>query len=458
MRVLMLGWEYPPFMSGGLGTACYFISTSLAKKGVDVVFVQPQPLSVLSNGSVLPSGVIGQAKARLTDHDAGHEVQLVSASGVAVSGTPAEVIASVAHQVWEDRLSFRIVDSALGPYLTEQGYGERLMSLFRTVEKRAFVEGAPPGDRFDIKGGYGPDLMAEVYRYSLAVAALAARETFDLIHVHDWMTYPAGIMMKKLTGKPLVAHAHALECDRSGDNVNPTVAHMEWEGFDAADKIVAVSHYTKQRIIERYAIAPKKIEVVHNAVTRNEAVRSYHVPELQSDEKRVLFMGRVTMQKGPEYFVEAARLVMSRLKNVRFIMSGSGDMLARMVQRVAELRMGSRFHFTGFLKGDEVEHMYAISDLYVMPSVSEPFGISTLEAMLYDVPVILSRQSGVSEVVHNTLLVDFWDVGDMAEQICAVLTNTALAAEMVKNSREELKHLRWDSAADHLLEVYNKVL
>ena len=292
--------------------------------------------------------------------------------------------------------------------------------------------------------------MSEVYRYACAAVAIARKARFDVIHVHDWMTYPAGILVRKLTGKPLVAHIHALEHDRSGDNMNRDVAGIERAGLEAADRVVAVSHYTKRLVMRQYGIPGDKIEVVHNAVSRSEADRVYAVPERCAHEKRVLFMGRVTFQKGPDYFVEAAKLVLDRIPDVRFVMAGSGDMLPNMVRRVAQLRIGSHFHFTGFLKDEEVDHMYAVSDLYVMPSVSEPFGIAPLEAMAYDVPVLISRQSGVAEVVRNAIKVDFWDIREMANKICAILSYPFLAAEEVRNCREELKAIRWENVADRL--------
>ncbi|MFR4120431.1 MAG: glycosyltransferase family 4 protein, partial [Bilophila wadsworthia] len=299
-----------------------------------------------------------------------------------------------------------------------------------------------------LHGGYGPDLMSEVYRYACAAVAIARKARFDVIHVHDWMTYPAGILVRKLTGKPLVAHIHALEHDRSGDNMNRDVAGIERAGLEAADRVVAVSHYTKRLVMRQYGIPGDKIEVVHNAVSRSEADRVYAVPERCAHEKRVLFMGRVTFQKGPDYFVEAAKLVLDRIPDVRFVMAGSGDMLPNMVRRVAQLRIGSHFHFTGFLKDEEVDHMYAVSDLYVMPSVSEPFGIAPLEAMAYDVPVLISRPSGVAEVVRNAIKVDFWDIREWRTRSARSVV-PVLAAGEVRNCRGAQGH-PLENVADRL--------
>ena len=360
MRVLMFGWEFPPYKSGGLGTACYGMGRALAKKGTEILFVLPQtPLD---------------APVRV-----GERLSLCSASGTRVERTARNLrINEEVRELWREKLHIEHVDSLLLPYDTPESYDERRRELERlqSVKRNADVFSSTQETILRLHGGYGPDLMSEVYRYACAAVAIARKARFDVIHVHDWMTYPAGILVRKLTGKPLVAHIHALEHDRSGDNMNRDVAGIERAGLEAADRVVAVSHYTKRLVMRQYGIPGDKIKVVHNAVSRSEADRVYAVPERCAHEKRVLFMGRVTFQKGPDYFVEAAKLVLGRIPDVRFVMAGSGDMLPNMVRRVAQLRIGSHFHFTGFLKDEEVDRMYAMSDLYVMPSVSEPFGIA----------------------------------------------------------------------------------
>jgi len=450
MRVLMFGWEFPPHISGGLGTACFGMTQALAKKGADIIFVLPRV-----EGSGGQNGFL----------------RMRGASGTPVSPQVAESMAVAGQELWASSIRCLPVESPLVPYLTPQGYTEALEYLRQgplcTVTSR--LVGQQPGSparvvygeepvTFELHGGYGPDLMSEVHRYSRLAAAIAVQEEFDVIHVHDWMTYPAGMLARALTGKPLVAHIHATEYDRSGLNINEQVAGIERAGLNAADVVVAVSRLTRKTVIERYGVAPEKVVVVHNAVARHEAQRHYLVPQRIKHEKRVLFLGRVTFQKGPEYFMEAARLVLQKIPNVRFFMAGSGDMLPALIRRAGQLRIGNRFHFAGFLRGQDVDRMFALSDLYVMPSVSEPFGITPLEAMLYDVPVLLSRQSGVSEVLEHALKADFWDTRDMADKICAVLRYPCLAAELVKNCREEMKSIRWENAATQLLTIYRDVL
>jgi glycosyltransferase involved in cell wall biosynthesis len=429
MRILMFGWEFPPHVSGGLGTACFGITKALTGLGNEIVFIIPR--------------IKGQ-------RDPSH-VELVSASEV-----PVPVHSLTGHDVLNG-LDVRIIHSLLSPYLTENQYSallERHDIAFPTAERDRKEE--KRYRLFEISDHYGPNLIAEVLRYGKVAGIIAEKHTFDVIHAHDWMTIFAGLHARKISGKPLVLHIHALEFDRSGDHINQQIYDIERHGISLADHIIAVSHYTKNMIVSRYGANPDKITVVHNAVSRAEAGEVYHVRKKEG-KKVVLFLGRVTFQKGPDYFVEAAARVIEEIPHVTFVMAGAGDMMPRMIKRVAQLRMGKNFHFTGFLQGQEVEQIFTMSDLYVMPSVSEPFGISPLEAMVYDVPVIISRQSGVSEILHHALKVDFWDVKEMANKIIAVLKHPTLSAEIVERSREEVRTIRWENAAGKILTVYKSL-
>ncbi|MDE5704093.1 MAG: glycosyltransferase family 4 protein, partial [Bacteroidales bacterium] len=304
-------------------------------------------------------------------------------------------------------------------------------------------------------------LMEEVERYAMVASTVAAQQQFDVIHAHDWLTYMAGIAAKKVSGKPLVIHVHATEFDRTGENVNTRVFDIERRGMMAADLIITVSNYTRDIVIHRYGIPAEKVHTVYNAVDPSlvpvpssaESVAET-ASVARSKRKIVTFLGRVTYQKGPEYFVEAARLVLQRDPGIHFVMAGSGDMFNRIVDRVAALQLGSHFHFAGFLKGPEVDRMFRMSDVYVMPSVSEPFGISPLEAMRSNVPVVISRQSGVSEILEHALKVDFWDVDAMADAIYGLLHYPSLSAMFRKHGAEEVDRLKWERAAKHLLHVY----
>lgn len=422
----MFGWEFPPHISGGLGTACFGLTRGLAKHGVQMAFVVPK-----AHG----------------DEDQS-SVRLVPAEDVEVSQTTVDL-----DEFWK-MISYLEVGSNLVPYIGPEEY-ERLMNesqLDATLQTETKSLG-----KFKFSGKYGKDLMKEVSRYAMIAASIAAKEKFDIIHAHDWLTYLAGVAAKVISGKPLVVHMHATEFDRSGENVNQEVYRIERQGMHMADKVITVSHLTRNTVITRYDIPEEKVVTVHNAVdfSGNDpcAGVTKHVPE-----KVVTFLGRITYQKGPEYFVEAASKVIKRYPNVRFVMAGSGDMLNRMIRRAAELGITNKFHFTGFLKGAEVNNMFAMSDVYVMPSVSEPFGISPLEAMKSNVPVIISKQSGVAEVLRYALKVDFWDIDAMADCIYGLLNYDALSKYFKQYGQEEVDSLKWENAALEVKKVYESVL
>jgi glycogen(starch) synthase len=416
MHILMFGWEFPPLMSGGLGTACFGMTKGLAGLGHQITFVLPQ--------------------AEVTSAPF---LNLVPAYGIPFS--------SVALEDGEReslrRLTVRPIPALLNPYLSEDRYRDLLFSGTGIFRDSAVV--------------YGLDLIAEVIRYGQTTSAIVRHFSFDIIHAHDWMTIPAALLAHRISGKPLVLHIHSLEYDRSGDHVNREILAIEQDGLEQADRIIAVSHRTKRMIVERYQIPPMKVSVVYNAVTRSEAQRIYRT-ERTGRQQMVLFLGRITFQKGPDYFVEAAARVLKVLPDVTFVMAGAGNMMRQMIERVGELKIGDRFHFTGFLQGEEIERIFSLSDLYVMPSVSEPFGISPLEAMLYDVPVILSRQSGVAEILKHALKVDYWDIRELSAKIIAVLKHPALMGVMAEKAKEELRTIRWDTAAERITELYRELV
>ncbi|MCK9365318.1 MAG: glycosyltransferase family 4 protein [Syntrophales bacterium] len=419
MRVFMLGWEFPPHISGGLGTACFGITMGLSRLGAEIIFVLPK-----IRGEQRPS-----------------HVNLVSASQVPLSGDSAA-------EIFTKTVKFMAIEAALRPYA--------IIRPGSVASSRGILADQKPSQGTgELAGDYGSDLFREVSDYGRAAGVLAGKESFDVIHGHDWMTVPAGIEARQVSGRPYIYHVHSLEFDRSGENVNRQVYDVECYGLENADHIISVSHYTKNVIVNRYGISPDKVTVVHNAVSRSEG-RLFPRVEKRTGEKIVLFLGRITFQKGPDYFIEAAARVLEKIPDVTFIMAGAGDMMSRMIERVAELKMGRNFHFAGFLEGEEVERIYAMSDLYVMPSVSEPFGISPLEAMLYDVPVIISKQSGVSEILHHALKVNFWDVNELADKMIGALRHPALVMEMTTRAREELKNIRWNAAAEKILSVYRR--
>ncbi|MFO7822919.1 MAG: glycosyltransferase family 4 protein [Cyclobacterium sp.] len=424
MKVLMFGWEFPPHISGGLGTACYGLVKGMAHHKQDLIFVVPKlwgdedPLAEFVNASDVE---IDYRERRFRD-------------------------------IWKN-LTYLEVSSFLIPYLSPEEYQNHTERLLKDQDE---LESSVLANKFSFSGKYGKDLILEVSRYALVAAQIAKNKKFDLIHAHDWLSFPAGIAAKKMSGKPLIAHVHATEFDRSGQTVNQRVYDIERAGMEAADKIIAVSQLTKNTIVSKYGIPEEKVVVVHNAVLDTSIIKSKEKKKVP--EKIVTFLGRITFQKGPEYFVEAAYKVIKKDENVRFVMAGSGDLLNRMIQRVAELRIGTKFHFTGFLKGDDVDKMFALSDVYVMPSVSEPFGISPLEAVRHNTPVIISKQSGVAEVLQNAVKVDFWDIDTMADAIFALLHYNGISKMFRELGREELKKLKWEHVAKKVIDIYTQTV
>jgi glycosyltransferase involved in cell wall biosynthesis len=422
MKILMFGWEFPPHISGGLGTASYGLTKGLVKSGVEILFVMPKA-----------SGDEDSSIGRI-----------INASDV-VSKTDVFL-----ENYWTN-VNFLSISSSLIPYLGFEDYEElREESLLKSASVSHL------GEKYTFSGKYGANLMEEVARYAMVAATIARENEFDIIHAHDWLTYLAGIVAKRISGKPLVIHVHATEFDRSGESVNQAVYDLEKLGMEEANAIMAVSNLTRNIVITKYNIPESKVYTVHNAVDFSEIVTTK--ADRIIDEKIVTFLGRITFQKGPEYFIEAANNVSKRLPNVRFVMAGSGDMMNRMVKRVAKLNLGSKFHFTGFLKGDDVNKMYSYSDVYVMPSVSEPFGISPLEAMRSGVPVIISKQSGVSEILKHALKVNFWDVDALADSIYALLTYKGVNSMIKRSGLEEVNSFSWDGTARLVKRIYDNIL
>lgn len=429
MRVLMFGWEFPPHIAGGLGTACYGIVKGLAYNGVQTMFVMPSA-----------SGDEDRSAA-----------DIINASEI-----PVEVSSTMNVDDFLDKVQFVHIGTNMVPYLDPAEF-HSLVEEDRKRQVRDFS--IHYGQTYKFSGKYGSNLMEEVARYAMVggTIAMTHKGDFDVIHAHDWLTYMAGIAAKRLSGKPLVVHVHATSFDRSSDNnIDTRVYDIEKRGMEAADRVITVSDLTRNIVITKYGIDPSKVVTVHNAV--DFSGRS----EIQVDrgvkEKVVTFLGRITFQKGPEYFIEAAAKVLKKCKNVRFVMAGSGDMMNRSIRQVARLGISDRFHFTGFLRGAEVQKMFALSDVYVMPSVSEPFGISPLEAMRSGVPSVISRQSGAAEVLKYAFKVDFWDVDAMADEIYALLQYPALADFASKYGYDEVNTLKWNNAAAKIKSVYESVI
>ena len=389
MRVLMLGWELPPYNSGGLGVACLGLARSLANQGVAVTFVLPQ-----------------KQKFNI------------------------------------DFLNLVFADIKFSDKL-ESSYTPSI--LFEELKLKNPIS----------------DFVSAALLFGKRVGEIAGKYNPDIIHAHDWLTYPAAIAAKKVTAKPLVSHVHSTEFDRTGGHFpNPEVFEIESKGLEYSDRVISVSNFTKNILIGNYGIKPDKINVVHNGCEQIE--KSEFPPALTALKelgyKIVLYLGRITLQKGPEYFIRAAKKVTDYNPKTLFVVAGSGDMQEKMIAEASYLGIMDKVMFTGFLRGDEKNKIYQAADVYVMPSVSEPFGITPLEAIANGTPVLVSKQSGVSEVLSNVLKTDFWDIDDMADKILAVLKYKSLTSDLRKESGKELPKINWDEAARKTIDIYKQLL
>ena len=440
-KVLMYGWEFPPRISGGLGIACYAIVKELARKNVELTLILPQTV------------------AADIDH-----VTLLGCDGLTASNE--EEFEGVVN------IKYPKITTYLSPYINTKNFKHLLsreamqdfLSLLAQMHlpaalkemARAIAEAQAAG--MEITGMYEVNLLTEVFRYALVAGALANDVQHDVIHAHDWLTVLAALEAKRYSHKPLVLHIHALETDRSGLWVDKRIFAIEKYGMEQADQIVAVSQYTKNNIVQYYGIPPEKITVIHNGIYCNERDSGSMDVARNNRPKMVLFLGRITHQKGPYFFIEIAKKVLEKKPDVQFVLAGTGDLLTDMIERTASLRIGKNVHFTGFLDNEHVRDIFQLADVYVMPSVSEPFGLSALEALSYDVPAVISKQSGVAEVLHHTLVADFWDTENMAAKILALLEYPALSQTSLAHTRDDLRVMCWSKTAEKIIDLYKKVI
>lgn len=418
MKALMFGWEFPPHILGGLGTASYGLTRGMAlQPDMDITFVIPKPWG---------------------DEDQSF-LKIIGAGNTPI--------------VWRD-VDSNYVKNRLGEKMSPEEYYKLRDNIYADFSYR----GVNDLGCIEFSGRYPDNLLEEINNYSIVAGVIARAESFDVIHAHDWLTYPAGIHAKQISGKPMVIHVHATDYDRSRGNVNPEVYAIEKNGMDFADHIITVSNLTRNTVIEKYHQDPSKVTTVHNAVEP----LSQDIISIQDKrgvkDKVVTFLGRITMQKGPEYFVEAAAKVLEKADNVRFVMAGSGDMMDQMVRLAASRNISDRFHFTGFMKGKQVYEVLKSSDVYVMPSVSEPFGISPLEAMQCGVPSIISKQSGCAEILDYAVKVDYWDIEAMADAIYGIITYPAMYQFLKEEGKREVDNIKWEYAGQKVRRIYDQVM
>lgn len=449
MRVFMLGWEFPPFISGGLGAACYGLTQALSRQRVDILFVLPRPAAIpFSTHLEYVPRAVGPGSSSLSDRPV-TQMRLDDF----------------------DHVTFRTVDANLRPYVTPEAYARAVTTGTQVPEatapspplssaRRRHAAPAPPAP-LQVDTAYAETLLEEVQRYAALAVDIARDEQFDVVHAHDWMTYPAGLAVAALKGVPMVAHVHSTEIDRAGGaggTIYQPIFDIERRGMQGAMRVIAVSHLTRTTCEQQYGLDPSKVDVVYNAIDLPDPHFDPERYRIRADEKIVLFLGRITAQKGPEYFLAAAKRVLEVMDNVKFVMAGGGDLTRRTIEMATAMGIGHRVLFTGWLDADDVDRVYRQADLYVMPSVSEPFGLASLEAMSRDVPVLVSRQSGVSEILHHVLKVDFWDVEEMANKIVAVLKYPPLAESLRAHGSFEVRQLTWADAAKQTVNVYQRAI
>ena len=418
MKALMFGWEFPPHILGGLGTASFGLSKGMAENGdIDITFVIPKPQG----------------------DEPKDFAQIIGANTTPIA--------------WRD-VSWDQVQQRIGNVMDPQLY----FSLRDHIYADFNYMGVNDLGCVEFSGRYPDNLLEEINNYSIVAGVIARTVDFDVIHSHDWLTYPAGIHAKQVSGKPFVIHVHATDFDRSRGNVNPTVFSIEKDGMNNADHIITVSNLTRKTVIEKYGINPEKVTTVHNAVEPlSEELLNVEMPPGKHN-KVVTFLGRITMQKGPEYFVEAAAQVLKKVDNVQFVMAGGGDMMEKMIRLAARRNIADRFHFAGFLRGKEVYELLKASDVYIMPSVSEPFGISPLEAMQMGVPSIISKQSGCAEILDNVIKVDYWDINAIADAIYSIISYPAMYRELRENGLAEVDEIRWKKAGAKVIDIYRRLM
>lgn len=402
MKVLTFGWEFPPSKNGGLGVACYGLTRELLENGVEVIFVLPKKQDTLTD-------------ARFLFAEYGESV-------------------TVLH-----------TDASLLPYLQSDS-------------------------KMEIIVGYTPDgrpiytsrtILEEVHRFAHQASLIAKKEEFDVIHAHDWTSYLAGIAAKTASGKKLILHVHATSFDQAGgDNVDPSVFDIEKEAFAIADKIVTVSGYTRNIIVDKHGADPDKVEVVHNGCDTHEPEKlPQTLVELKNQGKKiVLYHGRISIQKGVDYFIKAARRVVDVDPSVVFIISGWGDLMEQVIEQVGAMGLSEHVRFAGALWEEDRDRMYQSADLVVMPSVSEPFGLVPLEALQHGTPSIISKQSGVAEVLTHVLKVDFWDIDEMSNQILSALRYPVMGEQMVKEGKQQMHSFSWKVAAAKMKRIYQSLL
>ena len=492
-RVLMLGWEFPPFITGGLGTACYGLTKALDRRGDDVTFVLPKHIDgefashvhMLSPGTDLPHPSLPPPEVvqrERVERDIIHQATELISKVIQQKLEPADVAAAAKSA---GLTSISLPMSVSAPYVSSQAnltvqtllgsaalrktlnlptwlsaqtrtWLTHELAMMDALPESCAMENQEIQARGATSADYGGNLIQESEQYARFCLQATRGIAFDVIHAHDWLTYPAGLAIARATGKPLVVHVHSTEFDRSGEHVNQPLYNIERRGMHGAVRVITVSMLTRNLVVNRYGVNPNKVDVVYNGVDLDPS--GVGAEPIKRSDKIVLYFGRITMQKGPEYFISAAKRVLDVMDGVKFVVAGNGDQAQRMIEMAASMGIGNKVLFTGFLRGKDIPKVFAMADLYVMPSVSEPFGIAPLEALGHRVPVLISRTSGVSEILTNALKCNFWDIDDMANKIVAVLRHPPLQRTLRDSGFFEVRGITWNGAAAKVDAVYERAI
>lgn len=434
----MLGWEFPPVFSGGLGVVTQNLVKYLREKDQDITLLLPHFIAQQLVNNPNSEAYVKEVLKVLTKE----QINILSEKIIAISTT------------------------IKSPYTSESHYFEgynQFISYQQNKRKQRRIVGGAKGDMVDGGGGgvpYGENLFAEIARFVDEVLIHTEDRYFDVCHAHDWITAEAALQLKLQRGIPMIFHVHATEVDRTGHfNVHDSeIFRREQYAMQIADRVIAVSHYTKNILVDIYGIPAHKIEVVHNAYNKTKRAVKDLEKHWQKDKNQfwVLFIGRVTLQKGPDYFLETAKKVIPVNKNIHFLVAGDGDMMPGLIEEVAKHKLHSNVHFLGFLNSEQRDGLYRFTDACLVPSVSEPFGLTAIEVVEHRTPLIVSRNCGANEVIPHKLAVDFWDSEQMAEYVLALQKYPALRRTLRNKAKEGLPDLSWSHQVDRLIDIYNQ--
>jgi hypothetical protein len=417
MRVLMLGWEYPPILNGGLGVACNAIANALAE---------------FANITV----IVPRAKNESTSNN----VAIVGLNHLVSQSKYWDELPNINYE------SIQVAAALPNPYVSSQENFNIIKTNFASAEIPSHAN-----NLFNQGNLYDQNLWARIHYYNFLVEKVASELDFDIIYAHDWMTFQAGQRLKNKFLKPLVVHVHSLEYDRIGNYSDNAVTNIEKSAMNDANSIVAVSNYTAHIIKNCYQINSEKVYAIHNgSVGKKHLDRNKKIPD-----KVVLFIGRLTNQKGPHVFISIAKQVLQKVSNVRFVIAGTGEQFEDLITITAHQEIGHKVHFTGFLNRKQIEELLSISDVYCMPSVSEPFGLSAMEAAEFGIPCVLSKQAGAIEILKGSRFADHWDTELFAKHIVDILSNPQLAQEISEANYKALENYSWRNTSLKLMEIFN---